>query len=345
MNTINFLLFISISLLLVSCQEDDIVPAQVLPACTVDAGDLVQNNDTTIEHTCVISINYEPLNRYDYDHPVFNPLNEDEIAFITTDHTANSVISGQEMKRYDFCSNVVTLITDDVPLHVDWSTKDRIIFKGSTTPFSTIKPNGDSLHYIGIEPAITFRPTWNDAGTAFMYGNNDDNLLLVADVDANILDTIGPMFASESHLRAWTWDDDRIFLAYSSLGGSPFTTWYGEYIRATGEFELIHTIPNPNGNSLEQIVEIDYSPSDNRLYWRTDYLIAYHDLTTDEVVHVVEGADNRRFRHFDIVEGGNSIVFSRRNLTKIGDCRIEYDQLLYLVDKDGTNERVLTIPE
>lgn len=322
-----------------NCNDDENIT--ILPeitACTEDAGIPVINFDTSIVYPCPLGFNIVQKNRYQYAEPVFNPNNENEIIYIRREYEESSILK-REIWKYNFCTENATFITDLVSHDLDWSRKDWVIFTAEDRQLYKIKSNGDSLTRLTLNGDFNNQAKWNDAGTKYLYERLTSPLsgLRVCDEFGNVQDTLDGLTVAHS----WTWDneDNRIF--YSEI---PEDVIYGEYYSETDELEPINTL-SLAGSADRIITKLVYRKSDNRLYFASSLNLAYHDLATDEVVHLTQGADNRAYGPFDIPKEGNTIIVSRIDLEKTDVCTVEIEVNLYLIDVTGEREREVVLPE
>ena len=127
-----FLLTIVSVLTFFSCKDKEVIICETepIPNCLEEKGESIVNFDTTFFFPCLIEVDFFSINRYDYGVPRFNPNNGNEIIYLRLDN--ESLPPKRELWKYDFCTEEIYFVANELIYESGWSSKDWIIFTGET---------------------------------------------------------------------------------------------------------------------------------------------------------------------------------------------------------------------
>ncbi|MEX1191077.1 MAG: hypothetical protein WEA99_03825 [Brumimicrobium sp.] len=156
---------------------------------------------------CIVGPENLPLEKYYYNEPVLNPNNAFEFAFIRND--ADPSLSGwhAELCVYNFCSNEMNILTDQLGYDIDWSAKDWILFTGKDLQLYKIKSNGDSLIQLTDTGTWNDKAKWNPDGTKYLYFDADAIRHKICDEEGTLIKDFSNNMASFD----WLNDEKIIF--------------------------------------------------------------------------------------------------------------------------------------
>ncbi|MEX1191079.1 MAG: hypothetical protein WEA99_03835 [Brumimicrobium sp.] len=135
--------------------------------------------------TCIVGPEYLCLEEYTYTDPILNPNNSFEFAFIRTN--PNEMNWNDELCVYNFCTNEMNILTDQVGYDIDWGAKDWILFTGKDLQLYKIKSNGDSLIQLTDTGTWNDKAKWNPDGTKYLYLDANANTYKICDEENTIL--------------------------------------------------------------------------------------------------------------------------------------------------------------
>ncbi|MFK7810762.1 MAG: TolB family protein [Saprospiraceae bacterium] len=345
--------FIIIVLLLSSCKEDDttvsVPPSYIVPVLPAicnysidDFTELAENKDSIVDlSACVVGglENYIEVEKYSYSYPCFNPNNAEEIAYI---RRKNGVFTGCnfELWTFNFCTGEKRFVTDGICYSIDWSVKDWLVFTGQDRQLYKVKSNGDSLLQLTFSGNFNSFAMWNSIGDKLAYvKSTDGSEFYLTDSDGIHTDTIPEMILG----AYWHWSlTDKYFSCVTRNADNEMAP--AIFNLADREFlTMSHVDPTIYG----YIHDTDWI-SETEMVWLgtgKSSSIGFNDIITQEERILAKGYQNRKYHNLAVSPDGSSIVTEREDLFQISDCDIEVRRNLYIIDVDGSNERIIKIPE
>ncbi len=305
----------------------------------------VENADSLIPLTCIRTIDMIPLMNYYYTYPVFNPNNPLEIAYIRRDIESN--LCNQQIWTFNLCTGKKHKIADNACFFLDWSVKGWLVYTGTGTNIFKVKSNGDSLIQLTNAPGLHQEPRWNGMGNKIVYKNwNDGNTtIFLADENGKTLNSIS---SSEFTVAGLNWKDEKI-TGMSWINIDEDLVGIGEIDFSQKlfiPFDAIYLYDFPS--SLYHAGWPSFSTyigEMNSLFYGSNHNFIVYNVDTKSRTIIATGADNRQYDNAAISPDGNTVLYERIDRNKIDDCTMEYTERLFLMDIDGSNERVIEIPE
>jgi Tol biopolymer transport system component len=305
----------------------------------------IENYDTIIPwNDCPFDLIEHPSLDYHYTYPIFNPNNSMEIAYIK-----ENIYEGiREIWKFNLCTGEKHLITDNARFHLDWSVKDWIVYTGTGNQLYKVKSDGDSLIQITNAPGLHREARWNEQGSKIVYINWSDQgtFIILANESGIILDSsIKPQIAGIGGLN---WKDGKI-TGGNTVDSEERIVVIGEIDFETEELTPIDILDLPdttlNLHNSDFPQTSSYIGASNKLFYTSEHQMYVYDINTQSRTIITTGADNRGYESAEVSSDGKTIIYTRIDRIQIDNCNLEYTELLYLMDIDGGNERIIEIPE
>ncbi len=274
---------------------------------------------------------------FDYFYPCFNPNNPDQLAYYRYDNTLMGI--GYELWVADFCTGGQKKLADNAFYSLDWSTKGWLIFTATDQNIWKIKSDGDSLTQMTTSGSYNQYPKWSPNADKFAYRTEVDTgyHFLIVSHDGMPLDTINEL----SRASCWHWiDEDKICYAidYFSLKLNYIEIGSGEIIH-------LHTLSNQSSND-GLVRSISLLPNENAIVWLARGLIGKTNLTDGSFEILKERLQQEKYEtQLTVRPGSNEVVFDKGVVHEVDHCHVDTEYDFYVIEKDGTNQRKILIPE
>ena len=290
-----------------------------------------------MEMSCSLRIEKIYPEKYKYTHPIFNPNNKTEIAYVRSS-LEGGVLGPPELWTFNFCTGEAKQLADYIANAPDWSVKDWIIFRGSGKQIKKIKSNGDSLTVLPEIKGGKLAPKWNDNGDLFglrVNNKNYGNQVLIATENGEGLGVFNDFI-----LKNWDWTGNQI--SYVDAGdGQQSIKLFNFETRTSYAIETIEDFHTSDSLFLNTI----YDKERERVFWNQLKQICYTDLKSKQRKVVTKGADNRLYYQIDLSADGETIIASRVDFKKIDACKKEERWNLVLIDLTTGEERLVRFPK
>ena len=312
----NLILLSGIFLFFISCKKENTTP--IVQDCTTFLTPLPTQqleidcpNPTLIQSDLFLS------------YPVFNPINPNEISFLTRRNENNEP---WKLWRHNICTNNHKVIAENVYYsQLDWNPLNWILYPNKDDNNALYKVRGNDI--VGEKIVPDTRPKtikWHPDGSKFLMTNNFDRIFIF-DEDGTKTSTIQDIDA-----EALDWKEDQVALCI-----------YPD-IKILDLQSLEFTQVEYDNESIMYSVHFF---KENYIYWNTAKTIAYTNITTQEKTIIKEAKPNELFFHFDISTDEKTIILHKYDDTVIDNCTISTENYFVLMDIDGTNERRILISE
>ena len=317
--------------LLTSCNKKIIVPLD----CDCTTNYTAKSLDTfpAIYDTC----NYMPdINfhlKYGYTHAQFNPKNGNQIAYMRPQRIPMSY--DNELWTFDFCTGEKKMLTNKILSPFDWSANGWLLYMDWDKQLYKIKSNGDSLTQLTFSGIYNTKPSWNPDGTAFYFVKEEPGIRrsYLAKPNGEIYKDLGREIIGRSAVH---WDMEDYLLVHKdkqislfeikTLNNELFDTLQNLFIDITGP---LHYLKNRNG-----------------ILWTSGYKMGIIELDTKQEDRFFETPwDGSNNIVIDVSSDEKTVLISRVNRLKTGQCERQVEEALYFIDIDGKNERRILIPE
>ncbi len=343
LNLLGALLLILVSLL--ACSEEPVplqleahgVPSE--PDCTYDYTIPANNVDSSVVINAPVDV-FRFLERFSYSHPVFNPNNGNQIAYLRIDHQ-NMSPCNYELWTFDFCTGQTAFLCDQACYGVDWSALGWISFTGTDRQLYKIKASGDSLQQLTFSGDFNNNANWNDEGTQFTYlkKTGSTGQRLIADLNGNTIEEFENPFAGRF---SWTGN----FYAYDGYedpySGENAAIWLYDIDAKNIKYDYPIEICC-SGDSIPHFVE--YVPAQERIYWNNSSTLNYTDINTSKRTVLATGFENREYDVARVSPDHKKMIYHRVNYSTEDNWYLDITNHLYLIDTDGRYERRIMIPE
>lgn len=333
-------------LALISCTDDDDM-GMAVPCEQETVTTPVENYDSIFPaFACVFGWQFSPAMDYDYTYPTFNPNDPMEIAYIRKDN-----VNGQPrgLWKFNLCTGEKKLLADNALGFTDWSIKDWIVYTGTGNQLFKVKSNGDSLTQISNAPGTHKEAKWNDAGDKLAYIKlSGEASIFLADENGNAQDSI---FITELTISGLNWKDGKI-TGINWVDSDARIVGIGEFDFIDKQFvpiDILDLAALPDSSYYNSTFPhvTAYIGEGDQLFYSSKHQMYVYDIATRTRRVVATGADNRQYDIAEVSPDGKTVIYSRRDLVKLDEngCFYDYTELLYLIDIDGGNERLIEIPE
>lgn len=327
-----WLVFTAIICLFLACRHlpelDDYTFQYTIPA---------NNSDTLFPLFPCGAVTYYPtVDRYRYYYGCFNPVSNNEIAFVR--HDMSVLPRRSELCIFNFSTGAFHMLASPCS-SPSWSKKGWIAFTGKNGKLWMIKSNGDSLTQLTLTGGGHLYPRWDARGERIMfYESGTPNFqYMIINTDGERLDTIN------NHSNdIFTWDGKNIISSNLSFHNN-IPTNHISLRDAQGVFmNYLERIVSSSHDSL--INSIDFSPLDKEVYW-TNFRQVNSTHFSGRRRQIAQIVNNNLYGHVSVSGSGTKLIIERVDVTRLDLCTIEERFHLYLMEADGTGERKILFPE
>jgi len=347
MNMKNFS-FLFFPLLFFTCCKDKDMP----PAVTCEKGlDMFAEPASEVEDTslqwcinCQLDCEeiYSPAIPFDYSYPCFNPNNAEQLAYYRYDNTKLDL--GYELWVVDFCTGEQRKLADNAFYGLDWSVKDWLVYTATDQNIWKIKSDGDSLTQLTTSGSFNQFPKWNPTGEKFAYHTEVDTgfHFLITNEDGISLDTINPL----SRAGAWSWiDENRICYLIGDLNNPSNSSKLNYIDIKSKEIIYLHNLDNQQTN--DSLVQSTAKlTGENAIVWSARGIIGKTNLDNGTFQILKETLKQEVYEtQITVRPGGNELVFDKRVVHDVDHCHVDSEYDFYIINKDGSNQRKISLPQ
>ena len=340
--------FLFSPLLFFTCCKDKDMP----PAVTCEKGlDMFAEPASEVEDTslqwcinCQLDCEeiYSPAIPFDYSYPCFNPNNAEQLAYYRYDNTKLDL--GYELWVVDFCSGEQWKLADNAFYGLDWSVKDWLIFTATDQNIWKVKSDGDSLTQITFSGDYNRSPKWSPKGGKLAFNSEigGQNYFFLANETGQVTDTINELKASGS----WSWiDENKLFYLIGEYNGTFTITKLNLYDLQTNQSQYLHSLSIViNNDSLIQSTA--RLIGENAVVWSARGIIGKTNLDDGTFQILKETLKQEVYEtQVTVRPGGNELVFDKRVVHDVDHCHVDSDYEFYIINKDGTNQRKIKMPQ
>ncbi|MEY4937528.1 MAG: hypothetical protein RIS64_3887 [Bacteroidota bacterium] len=282
---------------------------------------ITDSQQTHLIRACVLSGQYYREGR-GHMNPCFNPNNPYEIAFMQAD--SNKCVG---LFKFSFVTGKKTYLIQLPCGSIDWSSKGWILFVTHEGNLSKIKDNGDSLTTLAQTGYL--EPKWSPSGNAFMYTIGDE--ISICNANGTLIKTIYDRIATVD----WLSDSTLIYSNYQNNIKYHLFTNRRENV-PTYKFAM---------NLWEKGEHFAY-------YWvskgigKTDYYMRYNYNSgiTDTLKILYDSYFYMNLKYHPKTKKC-LVELDRRKWKDAHKCDILYKRNLILMNPDGTDEKLIRIPD
>ncbi len=338
-----------LSIIFSACCDDDGNPMPPINPCTKGLEEFTElvteiedSNFVFCPDTCFIDCEelYSSAIPFDYTEPCFNPKNPEQLAYYRFGNTAFEV--GSEIWVVDFCTGEKKMIVNNALYGLDWSVKDWLIYTADDQNIWKIKSNGDSLTQLTFVGDYNRYPKWSPDGDkiAFNAEIGGQNFFFLSKNTGEIIDTIQDLAAS----GAWSWvDENRICYLITVPNSSPTITNMQLFNLGTKEIKYLHGLTIANNNDS---LVISTAPllTENSMVWCALGFIGKTNLETGSFTILKKTLRQEKFLNLSVRPNETEILINKRVMHNAPFCRVDSEVDFYLINKDGSNTRRITLP-
>ncbi len=279
-----------------------------------------------------------------YNRILFNPKTDNEIAFHRS-HKKNGI---DELCVYNFCTEELTVVTNEISYDLDWSTTGWLIFVGRDNNIWKLKSDGDSLTQLSFKGIHNSSPCWSEDGSKFIFGSEREGsaFVFIADDKGQIVDTIYSRPRGDDQWlsgRNFKWIGDSVYI---NIGAN--TAYMGILDLNTKEFTKIRVVPSPwRCTGWKR-----YDKVSNSVIWiggiggNSDILGSTNLKTMETTILLDKRELWEGFLICNPSPSGEKIILSKGNyMDRPTPISLKYEVVPYILDRDGKNERRILIPE
>ena len=278
---------------------------------------------------------YTPTQKFGYIYPCFNQNNANQIAFVRS-YTNRRPPQPDELCTLDVCTGEQKMLCANIIGDLQWSQNGWISFKRNDNQIWKIKPNGDSLSLISFGGSYNNHFDWNNEGTHCIYqkeaGGSYYNLM--ADAKGNVIDTLSDILAGRNN---WDWGNNLIVYKgyHPNLGYGMFT-----YNVSNHQIKLVLGI---NSQEIQHINLQKWIEIDSIFICNMPNFILRTNIYTQQTDTLKKTGDN--FYYLNFASSINYLIAPRFDRVYINPCLSEVSMNLYIMDKNGKEERKVIVPE
>lgn len=284
-------------------------------------------NDLSYDNGVIVGPFYYQFEDFQFSTPVFNPNNNNEIAFIKK-HTSNP-LNSFELWKFNFCTGQSFLISENCFYGLDWSSNGWLTYTDLNHQINKVKPNGDSLSVISTLSGFNRAGKWNPSGTMF-WNWRDDGEYHYINID-------GEEIYQSNIFKPYDWLNDS-----TVMGGSPNLLVNSNLYSMSLPSETITLLNNMwTSSDMKVLDRKNMVCYDNNSY----YYIRY-SLNGDNVVDTLREMNQSYF--YVVGDYNNNKIITTLIRTHWKDSlanEFYFRSNLLIMDPDGTNERLIEIPE
>lgn len=275
-----------------------------------------------------------------YTVPVFNPTNENQIAY-KTKYCENE---RNGLRIHDFCTGENRLIVEGEVGIIDWSTKDWLVFQSGTWGgklLYKIKSNGDSLTQLNNSAGYMGSLNWSPDGSKFLnVGDYAGNRIIIRTSDGELVQDLN---ISDCNGVDYQWLHDDIYY----LCSNSYTLMLGKYNLSTQEhFELIRYEVS-DGIYPNIYNQLEVAPDGEELYVSGLPGVIACDVQTGQYKEIIRTQGMSNYHGgVALSPDGDYLVHVRTTYEKTGNLRGNSDSHLVMKKLDGSEEMYrLELPE
>jgi hypothetical protein len=281
------------------------------------------------------AISYERPGRYEYYEGCFNPLSNNQIAFVRADKITLPI--KLELCTFNFCTGELKVLTDKCRGLPSWGAKNRIAFWGPGSQIWMIKPDGDSLTQLTNNGFKHTYSKWNPEGNLLMYWENNPFFNhVISDLKGLRLDTIESIVSP-----TFDWDGESLYYT-NAKSGTGYNFVIEKYNIYTGITSKIDTFFRDSPLIIPNAISFDINRK--KIFWTSTFEFAETDMDGNRRLLSKMPNDNWYY-HLDVSGDGTKIIVERIDRKNPQPCVVEELNRLYLIDSDGKNERLIVFPE
>jgi hypothetical protein len=282
---------------------------------------------------------------WDQDHvhryyPCFNPNNPDELIYIRKAYQGGNENYG--LIKY----NLVTHTSDTLlawqndlafMVYPEWGRQGYITYGNISNQQAFLLNSTDHNLTQLTSTNQNYYPGWNYNGNKILYSKNTggEYVSVLMDLAGNSLDTI-PDDPTNASLTKVLGLSNGHFLC---LFGNTYIYEYDQNLDFVGKFE-------PQGYSGFFIVwDVDYVSGANKVAWANSQAgVCVTDLSTHSTSIIYPNCAMRSAGPISVSPSGNQLLVSITKYEKINSCYYKYVKEIHLMNIDGTNDQVLSLP-
>jgi len=349
-NQLLALVFVLFGVFLLTCRSDDTLTLMCSPTVTPepepepcdynlsDFTEWVENVDSTFNDLCPLGSWEVYPEKYNYSNPVYNPNNQNEIAFIRNDNEKWGLCNN-DLCIFNFCTGELKVIVEEAcEKAIDWSTKDWIAFAGAGQFLYKIKTDGDSLTRLSFAGAVG-SPSWTVTGDSLTFKeiNVGNSKFFLINSSGNVLNVV-----EELKFTATSKTSNNQLISYSAWGNIDYGLHYYDLTNETTQQIEFLDISYSNDSV---IIDTDWIDNNESILWVTKKHLFKTNIFTQERSLLSDGADNRWYQSAAPSPDGEYILVERQDRKFISLCEISVISSIYVLDADGGNSRRVLFPE
>lgn len=281
----------------------------------------------------LLSICHIYPDKYIYSYPSFNPSNPYEICYLRDTPSLLNPTSNQLFK-YNFCTNSITLIANSVSGYTSWSKKDWIVFTGKGGQLWKVKSNGDSLTQLTKKNPNNAK--WSPSGAKLLFFDSALGLTKMRIINEDGTDyKIIPRGMSN-----YNWLDEQNIL-YSYPKDSLHQ--YFLYNIENNTAQLLCSVSEKGAHG-----EISFDSQCQDMYFDSQDGLYRYNLQSKELVLLAKDY----FPSYNLVSSSymkSKILYNRILIDTLknagGPCCFNFYSHIAIMNTDGTDERQVLIPE
>jgi hypothetical protein len=274
--------------------------------------------------SCLASLQYYEPEPFSYSGFCTNPNNEYEFCFLRENNQTNNT----SLYKYNFCTNSLSLIIENIKYTPDWSVKDWIIFfKGNN--IWKIKSSGDSLTKLNAN-LFTYA-LWSPSGSKYIEASKimDENGVEIGEIPY-------PPYK-------YIWETDTTFIC-TKLNNTDKSYEITRYNIKSKKDEVFYT------GAYADIINIhDYNAKSFTLYFSINEKgkNKYLKINTKTGQSIVMGIYENSYvpRYYEISKDKLLVNLSLKDTLTGKLCSVNQRNHVAITNLEGTNERQVIIPE
>jgi dipeptidyl aminopeptidase/acylaminoacyl peptidase len=277
---------------------------------------------TQLKASCLIMGQYYSMDRLQ-EYPCFNPVNPYEIAYMEQ-------WGGTRIYKFSFTTGLKTLVYDGGYYSTDWSSKGWIIFTNRDLQLWKVRDNGDSLTQLTNNGDFNNHAKWSPNGEKFAYAFRQTIRICKEN------GTIEKVIPQSPDGIIWQNDSVIIYSDYRNILSYNIVT-DAEILLRSGDGMGMHVWDNNKRYSYHVL---------NKGTGKDDYYVRY-DFDTQKIDTLRTLYDSYFFIHLTYHQQTKKClaVLDRRDFKDSARCDIVYRRNLILMNPDGTDEKLIKIPE
>lgn len=310
--------FLSMILLFISCRKDKVsTDKQCMP--------IIECNQVTQGGGYVYEVDFSNI----YASPKFNPNNENEFLYLK-EYTPDQ--NSTELYIYNLANKEKTLIYtgSNIWYSPQWNQNNWILFSKSDKNIYLIKSSGDSLTQLTNEGCY-HHPLWYFENNKIIAYNECLQNDIVFDFEGNILDTLPQLINAKSSLSKYPY-----LVNNSDIQGQ---IKFYNYQLESQEFFYDY--------SQEVNSSAFMGGGGGEVFWLTNDELAFSNSTfgikklfaSSFISQTIKSSCNSKiYKSGDINASKSKMIWSRGDYIQIDECTLKYEQGIYIMNIDGTEE-------